>query len=144
MIRTTSPLSCRYKKKNVVLVGVVVFILVTLTVRTMIGGPKFRFNYNDTFFAVPEKSPDIVRMLKDQKCKIPVVNPYNPDILSHLVPSKIEKCRIKRYGVVTNGVLTLKVKGVMSAKLYYIRRVDDFTNKWSDAVVLASGWSTKG
>ena len=141
MVQTT--LSWRFKRKSVVIFsGIGLLLFVALTTHRGIT-PKFRFNYNDTFFAVPEKPADIVSMLKEQKCKIPVVNPYNPDILSHLVPSQMEECRAKRYGDVVDGVLRLKVNNVVSAKLYYIRRVDDFTISYSDAVVLASSWSPK-
>ena len=64
--------------------------------------------------------------IKQQKCRIPTLNPYDPDILPYLKAPRLQDCKNKKYGVVEDDVLRIKVKDVVAVYLFYIKRIDDF------------------
>jgi len=77
------------------------------------------------------------KIVDGQKCKIPTLNPWDPEVLPAVaVKPKLEKCTNIRYGVVKKNKLILKARNVLSAFMYYIIRVTDFQTKFSERIQL--------
>ena len=79
------------------------------------------------------------KLFTDQKCKIPELNPFHPDVIPHLRESTVKPCAIKKYGELQHGILHLKLKNVQKVWLFYIHRVDDFNIRLSKGYSLFGG-----
>ena len=78
---------------------------------------------------------------KEQKCKIPQLNPYDSDILPYLKKPNLQNCLNKEYGVVTNDTLCVKAPGAKAVFLFYINRINDFKFDLNEKHVLLGSHS---
>ena len=138
----------RFKKRLVILA-----ILLLITILFMIIEKKRKdynaylsslFNnkyYDDSMSTLSRglydlQKSEIDAIIDKQKCKIPALHPFHPEIQPHLMVPRIDPCRIKKYGVVNGNILHLKLRGVTMASLYYIKSLNDFKIQYSDRVDL--------
>ena len=88
------------------------------------------------FELVPAETKDL--LIKQQKCKVPKLDPFDADILPYLKEARLQKCKNKKYGEVNNEILRVKAKDVVAVFLYYIKRIDDFKIHLSERRILFS------
>ena len=69
---------------------------------------------------------------ENQKCVIPNLDPFHPNIRQYIQNAPFEKCGIKQNGKVKDGKLFLSLKNVQRAGFYYIQRNGDFDIKLSN------------
>ena len=67
-----------------------------------------------------------------QKCIIPKLDPFHPDVKPFYKKGGKKNCTIKRVGRIVDGRLKAVLTGVEKAGFYYIRRHDEFSNKLSE------------
>lgn len=75
----------------------------------------------------------IYRQPLNQRCQIPNLDPFHPDVMSFVSKSHMPPCRLKKYGRVDGRTLHLKIEGVRVQKvtLKYIIRSGDFSVRYS-------------
>lgn len=127
------------RKKNflILLIAFSLFIFLPFELYVYLKRPLY---HTGKSFHAYELDPQITEMLRQQKCRVPIINPFNEEILPYLLQRPfIEKCRLVKYATVRGDVITLHTTDMEFVELAYINRLDDARIEYFGQVVLLGG-----